>query len=104
MSVIEYLVFGAVLITLVAGAAAITSLALGHIRQIWQLRRGVPTQVWCPRHQQDTLVRIGVPTGGMRLHVLWCERQSGDTLRCDASCFPMLDRIEPHQRAEAAKA
>lgn len=102
MSVIEYLVFGAVLITLVAGAAAITSLAFGHMRQVWQLRRGVPTQVWCPRHQQETLVRIGVPPGGTRLHVLWCERQPGDTLRCDASCFPMLDTIQPH-RAEPAK-
>jgi len=104
MSVVEYLVFGAVILTLLVGIAAVASLAISHFHEILKLRRGVATEVWCPRHQQSTVVRVGVPEGDMRLHVLWCECQPDGSPRCDAACFPMLNTLQPRRAVSTPKA
>ena len=97
MSVIEYVTFGVVVVTLLAGVVAVGSLAIEHVRQFLQLRRGVVTEVRCPRYDQLTRVRIGVPEGDARLHVLWCERHPDGAPRCERACFPLLSSLRPER-------
>ena len=101
MTLVEFLAFGIVMTTLLVGAAAIVSLAVSHAREVYRLRRGVLTEVSCPRYEQETMVRIGVPDGDARLHVLWCERHPGGEPRCERSCFPLLHTLRPERPAPA---
>jgi hypothetical protein len=100
MSVIEFLAFGIVIVTLLVGVAAVVSLAVGHVQEILRTRRGMVTEVRCPRDEQPTVVRIGIPEGEMRLRVLWCERQPEGSPRCEMKCFPLLHTLRP-RRPEA---
>ena len=99
MTVVEFLAFGVVLVTLLVGVAAVGSLAFAHFQQFFRLRRGVLTEVRCPRDEQETRVRIGIPEGENHLRVIWCERQPDDGPRCEMKCFPLLHTLRPERPA-----
>ncbi len=71
----------------VLGLLLVGALVVRYVQHFAAARRGVSTEVRCPRNGQLVTVRIGRRGSAPGLHVLSCERFPDNTLRCEAECF-----------------
>ena len=90
MSTLLLAIVGALMLV---GGLLVGALFLGHLGEVWRLRRGVPVDVWCPRHGQKVMVRVGTDPKPRHLQVLSCECQPGGVMHCGAECFPSLTAL-----------
>lgn len=86
-SVIFAIMLVSVLAAGLLGLLLVCALVVRYVQEFAAARRGVSTEVRCPRTGQLVTVRIGRRGSAPGLHVLSCDRFPNDTLRCNAECF-----------------